>query len=187
MRGILSVLVACVLISTSGISQFMPSKGKIGYNPDSSSARMVYWWNWLQNLNWDTLALRPHQYVSDSLEGGSFMVTFDTVTGRGSLQKSWFSTFWRKDTVSRRDTFSLPIFPYGTDIVKYPSDSLRVSGIYTFLRDSVVTITDSLGRKYEKVVAAIATEKIMVEPITITGFGPTQQVRIRYIKTGIVP
>lgn len=95
-------------------------------------------------------------------------MTFDTVTGRGSLQRSSFSTLWVKDTVSRRDTFSLPIFPYGSDIVKYPSDSLRVGETHFFLLPEA------------------ATEVAKIEPVAIFGFGPTQQVRIRYAKTGIV-
>jgi hypothetical protein len=166
MRHIMSVLVGVALISTSSYSQFTPTKGKNAWSPDTSSMKVVYWSQWLDNLKYDTLALRPHQYFTDSLEGGRFTVTFDTVTGRGSLMRSNFSTLWVKDTLSRRDTFSLPIFPYGSDIVKYPSDSLRVAGTHTF-------------------VMAGGSEQTRIEPVTITGFGTTLQVRIRYAKSAI--
>lgn len=170
-RWVRQIIVTMVCVPMV-VAQINVSKKLNVWNPDSSSMKVVYYSQWLDNLRWDTLALRPHQYFTDSLEGGRFTVILDTVTGRGSLRRSWFSTFWIKafgdSTISSRDTFSLPIFPYGFDIVKYPSDSLRFGEYHTFI------IPDSS-----------ATECAKIEPLTITGSGATLQTRIRYCRTGI--
>lgn len=168
--GILNAaIVACglIFICAGSEAQFTRSKGFHPWAPDTASMQTAYWNAWLQMIPWDTIPLRPHQTFSDSLEGGRFTLSADTVTGRGSFRRTLFSWLWTKDTSVARDTFSLPMLNYGTD-PSIPSDSLRVGESHSFLKDT------------------LATECIKVEPVTITGNGSTVQTRIRVAKVGIV-